>query len=263
MFECGVLGHDTFNCSFKDNVCWNFHKEGHRSACFPSASRSGFVVGSGARSTSVGRSSASTAGQKRKNPPTAEARAFQMTVNTATATDEVMTGMFLVNSLPARVFFDSRAKNSFMSLGFSDNLKLLARILDELLRIKVADVVGMNWLSSNRASINYDKQMISFPLADVSRVVARGKRDGFNFPMVSQMKARKAISKGCDSFLAYVIDVKKEKKQVTDILVVPEFPVVFPYDLPGLPPVLEVEYKVDLVPGATQVEKAPYILAPS
>ncbi|GKG31976.1 hypothetical protein Tco_0426926, partial [Tanacetum coccineum] len=41
------------------------------------------------------------------------------------------------------------------------------------------------------------------------------------------------------------------------------FPNVFPEDLPGLPPTLQVEFQIDLVPGATPVAWAPYRLAPS
>ncbi|XP_071739083.1 uncharacterized protein [Rutidosis leptorrhynchoides] len=77
------------------------------------------------------------------------------------------------------------------------------------------------------------------------------------------VKAHKSLAKGCDSFLAYVIDVKKETKVVSDIPVVSDYPEVFPDELLGLPPIREVEYKIELVSGATPVAKAPYRLAPS
>ncbi|GJY79221.1 putative reverse transcriptase domain-containing protein [Tanacetum coccineum] len=48
-----------------------------------------------------------------------------------------------------------------------------------------------------------------------------------------------------------------------DIPVVREFPEVFPEDLPGLPPVRQVEFQIDLIPGAAPVARAPYKLAPS
>nr|GFA62624.1 reverse transcriptase domain-containing protein [Tanacetum cinerariifolium] len=41
------------------------------------------------------------------------------------------------------------------------------------------------------------------------------------------------------------------------------FPEVFPEDLPGLPPPRQVEFRIDLIPGATPVARAPYTLAPS
>ncbi|GKA78740.1 hypothetical protein Tco_0785277 [Tanacetum coccineum] len=49
----------------------------------------------------------------------------------------------------------------------------------------------------------------------------------------------------------------------TLIIRVREFPEVFPEDLPGLPPVRQVEFQIDLIPGATPVARAPYRLAPS
>ncbi|GJX53448.1 putative reverse transcriptase domain-containing protein [Tanacetum coccineum] len=41
------------------------------------------------------------------------------------------------------------------------------------------------------------------------------------------------------------------------------FPDVFPEDLPGLPPTRQVEFQIDLIPGAAPVAQAPYQLAPS
>ncbi|GKF54979.1 hypothetical protein Tco_0165319, partial [Tanacetum coccineum] len=37
----------------------------------------------------------------------------------------------------------------------------------------------------------------------------------------------------------------------------------FPEDLPGLPPTRQVEFQIDLVPGAAPVAREPYLLAPS
>nr|GEX56405.1 putative reverse transcriptase domain-containing protein [Tanacetum cinerariifolium] len=42
-----------------------------------------------------------------------------------------------------------------------------------------------------------------------------------------------------------------------------DFPKVFPKDLHGLPPTRQVEFQIDLVPGAAPVARAPYKLAPS
>ncbi|GJW52198.1 putative reverse transcriptase domain-containing protein [Tanacetum coccineum] len=45
--------------------------------------------------------------------------------------------------------------------------------------------------------------------------------------------------------------------------VIRDFPEVFPEELPGLPPPRQVEFRIDLVPGAAPVARAPYRLAPS
>ncbi|GKE03849.1 hypothetical protein Tco_1395867, partial [Tanacetum coccineum] len=60
-----------------------------------------------------------------------------------------------------------------------------------------------------------------------------------------------------------VMEKKSYEKRLEDILVVIEFPEVFTEDLPGLPPVRQVEFQIDLIPGASPVAHAPYRLAPS
>ncbi|GJX49395.1 putative reverse transcriptase domain-containing protein [Tanacetum coccineum] len=56
---------------------------------------------------------------------------------------------------------------------------------------------------------------------------------------------------------------KSEKKRLEDVPIVRDFPEVFPEDLPGLPPTRQVEFQIDLIPGAAPVARAPYRLAPS
>ncbi|GJR98346.1 reverse transcriptase domain-containing protein [Tanacetum coccineum] len=59
------------------------------------------------------------------------------------------------------------------------------------------------------------------------------------------------------------MEKKSDEKRLEDIPVVREFLEVFPKDLPGLPPVRQVEFQIDLIPGATPIARAPYRLAPS
>ncbi|GKB71635.1 putative reverse transcriptase domain-containing protein [Tanacetum coccineum] len=56
---------------------------------------------------------------------------------------------------------------------------------------------------------------------------------------------------------------KSEEKRLKDVPIVQEFAEVFPEDLPGLPPARQVEFQIDLVPGAAPVARAPYRLAPA
>ncbi|GJY00306.1 putative reverse transcriptase domain-containing protein [Tanacetum coccineum] len=57
--------------------------------------------------------------------------------------------------------------------------------------------------------------------------------------------------------------MKVNELKLKDIPVVLEFPGVFPKDLSGLPPSREVEFCIDLIPGAVHVAKSPYRLAPT
>ncbi|GKB96341.1 putative reverse transcriptase domain-containing protein [Tanacetum coccineum] len=54
-----------------------------------------------------------------------------------------------------------------------------------------------------------------------------------------------------------------KKKLLGDVPVIRDFPEVFPDELPRLPPPRQVEFRIDLIPGAAPVARAPYRLAPS
>ncbi|GJY25866.1 putative reverse transcriptase domain-containing protein [Tanacetum coccineum] len=56
---------------------------------------------------------------------------------------------------------------------------------------------------------------------------------------------------------------KPKEKQLEDVPVIRDFPEVSPDDLSGLPPPRQVEFRIDLVPEAAPVARAPYHLAPS
>nr|GFD28828.1 putative reverse transcriptase domain-containing protein [Tanacetum cinerariifolium] len=51
--------------------------------------------------------------------------------------------------------------------------------------------------------------------------------------------------------------------RLEDVLIVCDFPEVFPEDFPAVPPTRQVEFQIDLVPGAALVAWTPYRLAPS
>ncbi|KAA3481444.1 Gag-Pol polyprotein [Gossypium australe] len=81
--------------------------------------------------------------------------------------------------------------------------------------------------------------------------------------VVSAIKAMNYVRKGYEAYLAYVIDTKVSEKKVESVPVVYEFLDVFPEELPGLPPIREVEFGIELVPGTTLISISPYRMAPT
>ncbi|KAI3786520.1 hypothetical protein L1987_40263 [Smallanthus sonchifolius] len=75
--------------------------------------------------------------------------------------------------------------------------------------------------------------------------------------------AQKYLRKKYVAFLAHIVQKDVKKKSIQDIPIIRDFPELFPEDLSGLPPVRQVEFRIDLVPGANPVARAPYSLAPS
>ncbi|GJV34881.1 putative reverse transcriptase domain-containing protein [Tanacetum coccineum] len=104
-------------------------------------------------------------------------------------------------------------------------------------------IIGMDWLSNYKAEIICLEKVVRILLPDgkVLRVV--GERP--------EEKARLLMS------------AKASDKKQEDIVVVRDFPEVFPDDLSGLSPIREIKFWIMLTPGATTVAKLPYRLAPS
>ncbi|XP_076959092.1 uncharacterized protein LOC143635078 [Bidens hawaiensis] len=123
-------------------------------------------------------------------------------------------------------------------------------------------IVGMEWLSSHHVEVVCFEKFIRIPLADGQTLRVHGEKpspSSLNIITCSQVHAY--LRKKYVAFGAHIVEKKEQK--IEDILVVREYPEVFPDDVSGLPPVCESEFCIDLVPGANLIAKAPYRLAPS
>ncbi|GJV75460.1 reverse transcriptase domain-containing protein [Tanacetum coccineum] len=101
----------------------------------------------------------------------------------------------------------------------------------------------MDWLSYHRAVIDCYEKIVRIPLPNGEFLEVQGERPEKNPGSLACIKA--------------------DEKKFDDIRVVRDFPEVFPDDLSGLPHVREIEFPIDLIPGASPVVKSPYRLAPS
>ncbi|GKF39107.1 hypothetical protein Tco_0119168 [Tanacetum coccineum] len=101
----------------------------------------------------------------------------------------------------------------------------------------------MDWLSNYKAKIICHEKVVRIPLPDgkVLRVLRERPEE----------KAR------------FLMGAKAGDKKQEEIVVVRDFPEVFPDDLSGLPPIREIEFRIELIPGETPVAKSPYRLTHS
>ena len=106
----------------------------------------------------------------------------------------------------------------------------------------------------------------------MKRVTLRTPKDKLTFigeklnhlsNVISATSARTMLRKGREAYLDYVIETEKARPNVSDIPTVSDFPDVFPEVLPGLPPQREIEFAIDVVPGATLASITPYRMAPA
>nr|GEX89077.1 putative reverse transcriptase domain-containing protein [Tanacetum cinerariifolium] len=108
-------------------------------------------------------------------------------------------------------------------------------------------IIGMDWLVALDAVIVCGKKEVHI-LVKNQTLVVKGDRNASRLKVISCIKARKYIERGCRLFLAHVTEKEKYEKRLEDVPVIRNFAVVFTDDLPGLPQPRQVEFKIDLVP---------------
>nr|GEV10671.1 copia protein [Tanacetum cinerariifolium] len=129
-------------------------------------------------------------------------------------------------------------------------------------------IIGMDWLANHHAVIVYDEKIVWIPYGGEVLIVQgdrsdKGKKSKLS--IISCAKTQKYIKRGCLFFLAQITKKKTEdkskEKRLEDVPIVRDFSKVFPEVFPGLPPMRQVEFQIDLVPGAASVAHTPYRLA--
>ena len=100
-------------------------------------------------------------------------------------------------------------------------------------KLQLDVILGMDWLMKNQVIINCKEQTIQYRTLEPEGYMCLFSASG-----------------------------EEESMPIEEIPVVREFPEVFPEEIPGLPPKREIEFGIDLVPGAGPISIAPYRMAP-
>ena len=67
----------------------------------------------------------------------------------------------------------------------------------------------MDWLSKHQAIIDCDKKTVVLRCSYLSEMIVHGVRFGSMSNVISAMQARRLLRKGCEAFLALVLDSKR------------------------------------------------------
>ncbi|GJY47678.1 putative reverse transcriptase domain-containing protein [Tanacetum coccineum] len=143
-------------------------------------------------------------------------------------------------------------------LRFDDRIRPANLLPIHMLDFDVISCMEKNWLASHRATIDCYARTVIFGNVRQPEFVYHGSSPLKSVKLISAMKARTLISHGCQGFLASVMDTSLEGPNIENLSVVREFADVFPDELPGLPPAREIEFGIELIPGAEPISKAPY-----
>ncbi|GJZ49284.1 putative nucleotidyltransferase, ribonuclease H [Tanacetum coccineum] len=288
-YKCGALNHMSKNCKKPMIFCYNCNQLGHKSNECPNPKAIEAKPLKSIKEEKVAKVVI----------PNSTAQAYMMATKEDKVVCDVVIGTILINSIPARVLYDSGASVSFVSFEFSKNLPTPPNKLPFPLEVEIAGneivvvskvyrdveieiddsvfkidlipivlgafhiMIGMDWLDKYNANILCSQKLVRVVNPQGREIIIYGDKRKGEFKLCSMMKARKYLSRGCQAYMAHVIDTNFEKKSAKDVPVVNEFLDVFPKDLPGIPPERQVEFRIDLIPGATPIAKTLYRLAPS
>ena len=227
-----------------------------------------------------------------------QAQVLSVTQQEADASPDVITGMISVYDHDAYALVDPGATHSFASVPFTERHQIESHTIDGRMVVSVPNgdimiserivpgsrlviqnkdfpvdlivlgihdfdiVLGMDWLSKHRATLYFYKKEVRLVLPEEPGVILRGIRREIAHSLINAMTASKMLRKGCQGYLAFVVDRRQEGTRLEDIPIVKEFPDVFPDDISGLPPDREVEFTIYLIPGTEPISIPPYRMAP-
>ena len=84
-----------------------------------------------------------------------------------------------------------------------------------------------------------------------------GEQSGVRHAVISAVRAKRLLSKGCQEYLGHVVLNDIAPSSVEDVKVVRHLPDVFPEDLPGLLLDRKVEFTIDLLTGTNLISLTP------
>ncbi|GJX93259.1 putative reverse transcriptase domain-containing protein [Tanacetum coccineum] len=188
----------------------------------------------------------------------AHERAYLLRDKNAHQDPNVVTGTFLLNQHLARVLFDSGADKSFVSISLASMLNIPPITLDTTYDIEMADgnLVGTNTVIQGCTLILLNQpfkiDLMPIKLGSFDVVIGMDWLSKYHARIICDEKVVHIPING-ETLIIRVMEKKSDEKQLEDIPVVREFLEVFSEDLPSLPWVCQVEFQIDLIPGAAPV----------
>nr|GEU81931.1 hypothetical protein [Tanacetum cinerariifolium] len=204
---------------------------------------------------------------KKDNPQGEEARGQADVIKEAEKNQgpNTITGTFLLNNHYATVLFDSGSDKSFMNTSFSHLIDINPVKLNTSYEVELADGrvsstnIVLRGCTLNLVNHLFKINLMPIELGTFDVVIGMDWLVEQDVVMViSCIKTRKYIEKGHQLFVAHVTEKEPKEKRLDDVLIIKDFPEVFPDDLPRMPPHRQVEFRIDLVPGAAPVARALY-----
>ena len=124
-------------------------------------------------------------------------------------------------------------------------------------------ILGMDWLSIHQASMDCFTKKVIFQKLGFPELEFMGDHRILHTCVISVLEAKRLLHKGCETYLAHVVDMSTPKDTLRSLPIVREFLDVFLKDSPRLPLDRELEFGIELLSGSTPIFISPYRMAPA
>ncbi|XP_042465774.1 uncharacterized protein LOC122048246 [Zingiber officinale] len=282
--ETDIKRREDEECRRIFGACFNYGKKGHQIVDCPEPKKQVTVSNSFAAQNKL-----------KENKP--NARVFSMTQEEAEDAIDVVEGTILINKMDAYVLFDCGVSHSYISKRFTKKLGLKTEILSEPYRVamptnkaiethklhrnyqvsignhtfevdliqlnmvEVDPILGMDWFAKNHLLVDCHMKNVKLRTSSQEEIIYHSKAKEKRL-LLSASHTWKAMRSCGGIYLAMISEVEeKTEARLEEILVVQEFPDVFPEELHGTVLDHEVNFEINLAPGVTPISKAPYQMA--
>ncbi|XP_070029785.1 uncharacterized protein [Nicotiana sylvestris] len=120
----------------------------------------------------------------------------------------------------------------------------------------------MDRLSPYHAILDFHAKTVTLAMPELPILEWKGSSISTSSQVISFLKARHMVEKGCLAYLAFVWDTTAEMLAVDSVPIVQKFANVFPSDLPGMPPDCDIDFFIDLAPNTQPISIPPHCMAP-
>ncbi|KAA3477867.1 Retrotransposable element Tf2 [Gossypium australe] len=264
-FRCGLLDHFICDCleSVEPEIIQNPRSDNPSARAKPSRNV-----------RNVSGSQRTTRDTVVRSEARAPARAYAIRAREEASSPDVITGTFTLYDTSVIALIDPSFTHSYICMNLVSSKTLTGKSSEFVIKVsnplgksvlvdKFDIILGMNWLTLHDAVVNCKRKTIDLRCPN-DEIVGVESNDLNGLPaVISVLKAQRYVKKGYEAYFVYVIDSKVSEQKVESVPVVCEFSDVFPEELPGLPPIHEVEFGIDLFPGMAPILIALYRMAPT
>jgi hypothetical protein len=119
-------------------------------------------------------------------------------------------------------------------------------------------IIGMDWLDQHHAILDCHNKAFTYLDEEGTLRKVQGIPRAVTIREISALKLKRCYRKGCQIFAAHMEETPKDKvPNLEDYAVLDNFEDVF-REVLGLPPKRDLDFSINLMPGAAPVSKIPY-----